>query len=140
MRYINASPEAGKAFYLKHPHGSVTMLNLLKFKEKADYSGLENIKPEKEISGREAYSAYINYTTPLLAKAGSQLLFIGAASSYLIGPESEGWDMVLLVKHHSAKSFIEFANDPEYKKIEGHRTAAIEDSRLLPIKEISSNL
>ena len=109
------------------------MLNLLKFRAKANYSDLEPVKPSKEISGEEAYQLYMDYTLPELKKAGGRVLFYGRSEFFLIGPESESWDAVLLVEHLSASKFIEFAQSEDYQKNAGHRTAGLEDARLLPI-------
>lgn len=135
-KHIKVSMEAGKKFYQDFQHkGRVTMLNLLRFKPIADYTELESIKPEREISGEEAYKLYINYTLPLLKKAGSRVLFYGSSRDFLIGPGEEKWDVVLLVEHESVSKFMEFAQDKEYLKNAGHRTASLEDSRLLPISQ-----
>lgn len=132
--YLDATPEAGKAFYQKfHQKGSITMLNLLRFKAKADYSELRGLRPDAEISGREAYTMYLQCIAPLLNKAGSEILFSGAGSDFVIGPENESWDMILLVRHASVSAFLEFARSNEYLRYAGHRTAGLEDSRLLPI-------
>ena len=45
----------------------------------------------------------------------------------------EEWDTVLLVKHKSIAAFMAFATNEEYLKGVGHLTAALADSRLLPI-------
>lgn len=111
------------------------MLNLLKFREQADYANLEPIKPSEEITGEAAYQLYMNSTLPELEKAGGRVLFYGESRHFLIGPESERWDVVLLVEHQSVASFMEFAQSKDYLKHAGHRTAALEDSRLLPISE-----
>lgn len=135
-KYIKVNQESGKRFYQDFQNnGKVVMLNLLKFKEKADYTDLELLKPEKEISGKEAYKLYMKHTLPEIEKAGSQVLFFGTSNNFLIGPESESWDMVLLVEHQSVAKFMEFAQSENYLKTAGHRTAALEDSRLLPITE-----
>lgn len=135
MSYLEVTQEQGKKFYMDFINERpVIMLNLLKFREVADYSGLKEIEPEKEISGQEAYGIYMKETLPFLERAGSKILFKGAAGSYAIGPESEKWDLVLLVEHESVKKFMEFAQNKEYLKIAGHRTAALMDSRLLPIR------
>jgi hypothetical protein len=55
----------------------------------------------------------------------------------LIGPDSERWDAVLLVQQDSTAAFMAFASNPEYLAGIGHRTAALEDSRLLPLQEES---
>jgi len=133
-KYIDVTPEAGKQFFLDYKDkGKVVMLNLLKFKATADYTNLDSIKPEEAISGSEAYKLYAKNAIPLLEKAGSRVLFSGKSNSFLIGPESEKWDAVLLVEHQSVEHFIGFAQDEAYLKIKGHRTAALEDSRLLPV-------
>ncbi len=135
-RFVEVSQEAGKQFYLEYiGKGPVVMLNLLKFKEKADYTDLDHLKPAEEISGKDAYNLYMKYTKPLIEKVGSRVLFYGAANTFLIGPPTETWDIVLLVEHPSVEAFMAFAQNKEYKKTLGHRTAALEDSRLLPISQ-----
>lgn len=135
--YIDASPESGKAFYQKfYDKGKIVMLNVLKFKEKADYTNFEQLKPDQEISGKEAYQLYLDSTLLELKNAGSRIIYYGESVSFLIGPESEKWDAILLVEHASVSKFMEFAQSDSYLKNLGHRTAAIEDSRLLPSTEI----
>ena len=135
-KYIDASPEAGKAFYQNfHDKGKVVMLNLLKFRAIADYSDFEELNPSQEISGEEAYQLYLDSTLPEFEKAGSRIIYYGKSKSFLIGPGTEKWDVVLLVEHESVLKFMEFAKNEDYLKFAGHRTAALEDSRLLPSSE-----
>ena len=134
--YIDANPVAGVEFYKNfYDKGKVVMLNLLKYRATADYTGIEDIKPTKEISGEEAYQLYMKSTLVELEKAGSRILYFGKSRNFLIGPDSEKWDAVLLVEHESVVKFIEFAKNPDYLKNAGHRKAALEDSRLLPTDE-----
>jgi uncharacterized protein (DUF1330 family) len=131
--YIHTTPEQGKQFYQDfHGKGKVVMLNLLKFKERADYTGHEGLRPDGDISGEEAYQLYMESTMPELEKAGSRVLYYGKCNEFLIGPGSERWDACLLVEHESVMKFITFAQNEDYLKTEGHRTAALEDARLLP--------
>ncbi len=140
MKYIEATENQGKAFYLEFLNkGKIVMLNLLKYKEVADYSTCPELSPGHEITGKNAYTLYMEATLPLLEKAGSKVLFFGSSSNYMIGPESEKWDAVLLVEHQSVTSFMAFASDAEYLKTAGHRTASLEDSRLLPSKAVEIN-
>lgn len=135
-KYMNADFESGKRFYQDfHDKGKIVMLNLLKFREKADYTNLEKINPTKTMSGKDAYQLYMDCTLPELEKAGSKILFYGNSNHFLIGPEAEKWDAVLLVEHQSVKIFMEFAQNEDYLKNAGHRTASLEDSRLLPMTE-----
>jgi uncharacterized protein (DUF1330 family) len=127
--------EAGRKFVMRQLQGSIVMLNLLRFRDIADYSGSPELMPEKPISGKQAYERYIEHTLPFLTKSGGEILFMGESRDFLIGPDSEQWDMVLLVKQTGVNSFLAFESDTAYMKGIGHRTAALSDSRLLPIIE-----
>ena len=138
-RYLEATPDTGKEFYQNfHQKGRIVMLNLLRYRQIADYSKLEEIKPEEKISGEKAYGLYMDHTLPLLEEAGSKIIYYGKANGFLIGPHSEKWDAILLVEHESVLKFMEFAQNKNYLKNAGHRTAALEDSRLLPTNEIKN--
>jgi len=137
-KYIDATENTGKEFYLNFiQKGKIVMLNLLKFKPKADYTNSESLKPQNDISGEDAYKIYTNNITEELNKNNSRTIFYGKSKSFLIGPEFEKWDAVLLVEHQSVETFIEFSKSQAYLDNVGHRTAALEDSRLLPTNEIS---
>ncbi|WP_299675242.1 DUF1330 domain-containing protein [uncultured Tenacibaculum sp.] len=134
-RYVEVTQESGKEFFKNYQSkGRIVMLNLLKFKDVADYTDLETIKPDKEISGKEAYELYMTHTLPCIKKYGSEVLFKGNSGDFVIGPTEENWDYVLLVAHESVETFMKFAQDKEYLKTAGHRKAALLDSRLLPIQ------
>ena len=113
------------------------MLNLLRFRAVADYSAFPNIAPADPISGIEAYDRYIKHTLPFLKESGGELVFYGEGGPFLIGPNEEHWDRAMLVRQNSVEDFIAFADHQEYLKGMGHRTAALEDSRLLPLSEIA---
>lgn len=101
-KHLNANPESGKKFYQNfHDKGKIVMLNLLKFRKKADYTNLEQLKPNKEISGEEAYQLYLEKTLPELKKAGSRIIYYGKSKNFLIGPKAEQWDAISLVEHES---------------------------------------
>jgi uncharacterized protein (DUF1330 family) len=120
--------------------GPVVMLNLLRFRAVADYSEFPHIAPAAPISGVEAYERYMKHTMPFLKKSGGEILFFGEGGSFLIGPEEEHWDRVMLVRQTSIEKFIGFATDRDYLKGIGHRTAALEDSRLLPVSAIEMHM
>jgi len=139
-KYIETTQEAGRKFYMDYKgKGKVVMLNLLKFKQWADYSSYETLKPAEKISGKEAYKLYMHSIQSVFESAGSRVLFFGKSHDFMIGPASVKWDAVLLAEHESAERFIEFAQNEEYLKHYGHRQAALEDSRLLPSSEIKGN-
>ena len=112
------------------------MLNLLRFRETADYSATPDLAPDTPISGSEAYQRYIKHVTPLLADAGSEVIYMGQGGGHLIGPLDEHWDLAILVRHTSVEKFVSFASLDAYLAIAGHRTAALADSRLLPLEDV----
>jgi len=132
-KYIDASQENGKRFVMQQHQGSVVMLNLLKFNPFAQYPAGHSKAPAAPISGKEAYQIYIDHTLPFLQATGAEVLYYGDSGHFLIGPEEESWDAVLLVKHASVEVFLGFAQNQEYLAGVIHREAALEDSRLLPI-------
>jgi hypothetical protein len=70
-----------------------------------------------------------------LEESGGELLFLGNGGAFLIGPADERWDMALLVRQSSPQSFVAFNSNAGYLAGLGHRLAALEDSRLLPLAE-----
>lgn len=133
--HIHPTRQAGAAFFGAPAQGPVVMLNLLCFREVADYTQSPELAPSSPISGEEAYRRYAAHAIPLLHEAGSEVLFQGKGRPYLIGPTEERWDMVLLIRYRSAKDFLAFASSEAYLAGAGHRTAALADSRLLPVTE-----
>jgi hypothetical protein len=135
MRHLEPTMEAGRALMMRGIKGPVVMLNLLRFREVADYAATPALAPPAAISGAEAFQRYIDHTLPHLAASGGDLKFLGVGGSWFIGPHAERWDMAMMVRQHSLDSFMAFATNEAYLVGIGHRTAAIEDSRLLPLVE-----
>ena len=86
----------------------------------------------------EAYRRYIVAATPFVEARGGELVFLGRGGEFLVGPADERWDAVMLVKQRSVTDFMAFASDAGYLKVLGHRTAALADSRLLPMIETAA--
>jgi uncharacterized protein (DUF1330 family) len=63
---------------------------------------------------------------------GGGVFFMSPAHAPVIGPEGE-WDVVLLVQYPSRQAFLTMVADPEYQACAHHRTAALADSRLIPM-------
>jgi uncharacterized protein (DUF1330 family) len=133
--YLDVTQESGKLFFTSNIVGPIVMLNLLRFNEVADFTTCPELKPVSPISGRACYNMYMKHTSPFLKEAGGELLYLGNTQPYVIGPLEEKWDMMLLVKHASKEEFLKFASNEKYQKIKGYRTAALADSRLMPILE-----
>lgn len=137
-RYLEPTQKSGAALFSRKIKGEIIMLNLLRFRKVADYSLSPELAPAEPISGREAYQKYIDHTMPILEATGGGIVFLGEGGGYLIGPEEERWDLAMLVRQNSLTDFMAFATHREYLAGIGHRTAAVEDTRLLPLVEVKS--
>jgi uncharacterized protein (DUF1330 family) len=133
MGYLEVSEIGGMRFFQRGIEGPVVMLNLLRFRDVADYSDFPELVPDEPISGVEAYEIYKEHTAPFLAEAGGNVRFYGEGGHNLIGPDDERWDVVMLVRHASVEAFMAMASNQAYLAGLGHRTAALEDSRLIPV-------
>jgi hypothetical protein len=136
IRYLEPSQSAGRRFVQRGLEGPVVMLNLLRFREVADYSASPELASAAPISGAQAFERYVRHTLPFLRESGGDLMFLGAGGPFLIGPADERWDMAMLVRQSSVASFLAFASHRAYLAGLGHRTAALEDCRLLPLSEL----
>lgn len=131
--YLAPSWESGCDLFRRNIVGEVVMLNLLRFRDIADYGATPELAPAEPISGAEAFGRYIAHTSPYLEASGGSLLFISEGGPFFIGPEAERWDRAMLVRQSSVQNFIAFASHEGYLAGYGHRLAAIADSRLLPL-------
>ncbi|MDQ8936521.1 DUF1330 domain-containing protein [Acinetobacter rudis] len=134
VNYLFPTQQNGISLFKRQLQGEVVMLNLLHFREIADYSAFPEQAPLTAISGKEAFQLYIDHTLPFLQATGGDILFLANAGEFFIGPLDEYWDAVMLVKQKSIESFMSFAENQECMKGNLHRTAALLDSRLLPMQ------
>lgn len=133
---LEPTEAAGRAFVMRGITGSIVMLNLLRFRKVADYSATPELSPPSAISGEAAFRRYITHTLPFLRESGGSVEFLGRGGPFLIGPAYERWDVAMLVRQRSVESFLGFATHQDYLAGIGHRTAALEDSRLLPLTDL----
>jgi len=116
--------------------GPIVMLNLLRFREHADYAGHPQ---EPARTGREAYRHYIGLAMPIVEKANGRIAQMGAQIATLIAPGDERWDDFLLLEYPTRKPFIEAMRCEAYRKVSHHRTAALLDSRLIAFQSGSTS-
>ena len=98
--------------------GPVWMVNLMKYREVADY-----IDGTDEISGREADDRY----TPIesLRAVGADIVFAAEVEDVLLG-DGERWDRVGVVKYPTRRSFIEMQSRPDFRRQHVHKDAGME--------------
>jgi uncharacterized protein (DUF1330 family) len=97
--------------------GPVVMLNLLKFKERAD---------DGTASGAQAYGRYGDAAIEMIEARGGKVIWSGRGEQILIGDPTEDWDVVLLVQYPDRKAFIEMVTTPEYDAAHKHREEGLE--------------
>lgn len=119
--------EAFKILDRDHP---IEMLNLVRFREQADYPDDHDLANAK-LTGAEAYRRYGAETGPIIARLGASILWRGAFQTTLIGPSDETWDEVFIARYPTAHAFLEMVTDPAYRAAVVHRQAAVIDSRLI---------
>ena len=64
--HLEPSDKNARRLFERGIEGPVTMLNLLRFREEADYAELPQLAPPSPISGRAAYDLYVRHTLPFL--------------------------------------------------------------------------
>ena len=114
----------------------IFMLNLLRYRKFADYGGRTDVAP---CSGREAYhERYAPVTSRIMAADGTKVFWVGSVLAHLIAPVDESWDEILLVEYPDFAAFRNLVENPEYQAdAVFHRTAALEDSRLIATVKMS---
>ena len=118
----------------------ILMLNLLRYREQADYGERADAEP---CSGREAYlERYVPAFNKIVADLGVKginLFYTGAVVGQLVVPPDEKWDTVAVVEYPNFAAFRRVAESSEYQReAEFHRTAALEDSRLIATTKMES--
>ena len=108
--------------FLENPEiGPISMVNLLKFKDKALYEDGR----DTDLTGEEAYRLYAAEVINLVEKYGGEFLFAGKVNRLMLGEVEEMWDSIAIAKYPSRKAMFEMTMDPEYQKIHVHRNAGL---------------
>lgn len=133
MIHLDPSHENVVALIERNIEGPISMLNLLRFRDVADYANFPTLAPSGAITGRAAYDLYMTHTLPFLEATGGAISLVGEGGSFFVGPTDERWDLALIVRQTSMEDFFAFASNEEYLTGVGHRTAAVADTRILPL-------
>ena len=109
------------AFFGAPDDGAFVMVNLLKFKEKAEYED----GSDADLTGAQAYARYGAAVQACLASVGGRQVYAGPVTGILLGTVEELWDMVALAEYPSLAAMQAMIGSPEYKAIEHHRKAGL---------------
>ena len=124
MKYKNAltpNEQQIKEFTEGDIDTPIYMVNLLKFKEKAEYEDKRNT----DLSGEEAYAIYGMEVIEHLKKVGGETIFSGVVSRLMLGEVEELWDWIAIARYPSRKAMLKMITDPSYLESEKHRLSLI---------------
>jgi uncharacterized protein (DUF1330 family) len=99
----------------------IYMVNLLKFKEKAEYEDGR----ETDLSGQAAYAIYGMEVVAHLAKVGGKPVIGGQVTGLRLGVVEELWDTVAIAMYPNRKAMLTMITSPEYQKSAVHRAAGL---------------
>ena len=109
----------------------IAMVNLLKFKENAEYEDGR----DTDLSGRDAYAIYGLEVAEHLQKVGGSFVFSGSVSRLMLGEVEDLWDAVAIARYPSRKAMLEMMMDPDYQESEKHRAAGLAGQLNIETKE-----
>ena len=109
----------------------ILMVNLLKFKDKAEYEDGR----ATNLTGREAYEIFVTETREHLANVGAELILGGEVSGLLLGEVEELWDAFGVARYPSRKAMITMARNPAYLESEKHRAAGLAGQLNIEVSE-----
>ena len=125
MEVINevlpTSSERIKEMMETGPKGPIYMINLLKFKEHAEYEDGR----DTQLTGYEAYQIYGKGVAQLLPKYGGEVFFMGDVTFLSLGQVEELWDEVAIAKYPDRGSLVQMTSSEEWQALAVHRAAGL---------------
>lgn len=118
---IPADPERIKGLMESGPDGPIFMVNLLKFKDRAEYEDGR----ETDLTGREAYAIYGRAVAKLLPQFGGKPVFAGDVTFLALGQVEELWDEIAIASYPARADMVRMSMSPEWQEISVHRTAGL---------------
>ena len=107
--------------------GPVTMLNLMRFRERSlNGNG----------SGWDAYLRYSALTIKLIKARGGTIIWTGTAEAVALGaPDQHHWDYVALVRYPSRAAFLDMMTSAEYAAANVERENGCADHAIIAVSE-----
>ena len=100
----------------------ISMVNLLKFKDKAEYEDGR----KTDLTGKQAYSIYAIEVVNHLNKVGAEIIFGGEVSRLMLGEVEDLWDSIAIARYPSRKAMLQMMMDKDYQESAKHRSAGLE--------------
>ncbi len=103
------------------PVGPIFMINLLKFKDKAEYADGR----ETDLTGRQAYQLYGAGVAGLLPDYGGRIFFVADTTFLQLGQVEELWDEVAIAAYPDRGSLVRMSQSKEWQALAVHRAAGL---------------
>ena len=104
------------------PEGPIVMVNLLKFKDKAEYRDGR----ETDLTGRQAYDIYSRAVTQLIQEFGGRIFFAADVTALAVGLVEDLWDEVALAEYPDRAAMAAMTSSEAWRDIAVHREAGLE--------------
>ncbi|MCB2056585.1 MAG: DUF1330 domain-containing protein [Novosphingobium sp.] len=128
--YVDPGRENWQAFKDLPRDRPIHMLNLIKFRELADYPEGHPMHG-KGLTGAEAYAIYREGFQRVVAGDGAAMVWEAPMECVVTGPDGE-WDEAFVMGYPDSATFMAMVRNEEYvRDVVPHRTAAVADSRLI---------
>ena len=135
MKYKNSvhpTKEQMEGFLEGDSEAPIAMINLLKFREKAQYEDGR----DTDLTGEQAYAIYMDEVVEHLKKVGGEVSFGGSINRLMLGEVEELWDKTFIAKYPSKKAMLKMITDPEYLESNKHRVAGLAGQLNIEVKEL----
>jgi uncharacterized protein (DUF1330 family) len=101
--------------------GPIYMVNLLRFKDRAEYEDGR----ETDLTGREAYGLYADAVFELLQEFGGGGMFKADVERLMLGEVEDLWDEVAIAQYPSRQAMLDMMMSPRMQEIGQHRAAGL---------------
>jgi uncharacterized protein (DUF1330 family) len=99
----------------------IYMVNLLKFKEKAEYPDGR----ETDLTGAQAFALYGEAVARILMGLGGGPMFSAGVESLWLGEVEELWDAIVIAMYPNRRAMYDMLASPEYQEVAIHRIAGL---------------
>lgn len=124
MKVENAvvpNKEQIEGFMQPGKEGPIYMVNLLRYKDKAEYEDGR----ETDLTGREAYGLYADAVFELLQEFGGGGMFKADVERLMLGEVEDLWDEVAIAQYPSRQAMLDMMMSPKIQEIGQHRAAGL---------------
>ena len=140
MNHVDPSRPNFERFKARPRDVPMHLLNLVRFRERALYAD-DHPHAAKGLSGEQAFAEYFRTIAPFFEKLGVTVVWKGRVGQTMTGPDGQAWDLGFVAAFPRAGMFLELVTDPAYRaNVVVHRTAGVEDSRLVRFDPLEPGL